>query len=666
MIPPDIGYVALMLAFVLALFGLATGAVGAARRVPGLIRSSQHALLATAGLLSLAAAMLWYALLKHDFRLQYVAQTSSSDMDASYLVTSFWGGQAGSLLFWGWMLTLFSAVAVFRSRKRYSELTPYVGATLLAIQSFFLFVLGFVTNPFQRLPVPAFDGQGLNPLLMDPGMRVHPPLLLIGYMSFSIPFAFAVAALITGRLGREWLGAIRRWMLLGWAIQGAGLLLGAWWAYHVLGWGGYWGWDPVENAALMPWLTATAFLHSTMVQERRGMLKVWNLSLVLLTFALAVFGTFVVRSGVLSSVHSFAKSSIGPYFFVFLGAVVIGTAGLVLYRLPRLQTEGQFDSMLSRESSFLVNNLLIIGITGATFWGSVFPLISEVVRGSKISVGPPFYQQVNGPLLLALLLLMGVGPMLAWRRSAPGAFWRNVRCPVLFGLGVGVALFVLGVRKPMAVFSFASVAFVFGTVWLEFWRGTRVRARNTGEPAIVAMFGLISRNRRRYGGYIVHLALLFMALGVISSSFYQQETAKTLNANESVTLGGYTLTNQGLFQYESAGTQVVYADMTLRNGDRDLGTIRPERRTFRNWEDQPVTGVAIRTIYPSGDDVYVLMSGIENGVPSFRVFINPMVSMIWYGGILLILGTMLCGWPEVVRREAVARVPRLEARPSEA
>lgn len=666
MIPSDIGYVALMLAFVLAAFGLLAGVAGALRHVPALIQSSQRALLATAALLSLAAGMLWYALLKHDFRLEYVAQTSSRDMDTSYLLTSFWGGQAGSLLFWGWMLTLFSAVAVIRNRARYPELVPYVGTTLLAVQSFFLFVLGFVTNPFERLPVPAFDGQGLNPLLMDPGMRVHPPLLLIGYMSFSIPFAFAVAALVTGRLGREWLGAIRRWMLLAWAIQGAGLLLGAWWAYHVLGWGGYWGWDPVENAALMPWLTATAFLHSTMVQERRGMLKVWNLSLVILTFALAIFGTFVVRSGVLSSVHSFAKSAIGPYFFVFLGAIVIGTAGLVLYRLPRLQTEGQFDSVLSRESSFLVNNLLIIGITGATFWGSIFPLISEVFRGSKISVGPPFYQQVNGPLLLGLLILMGVGPMLAWRRSAPGAFWRNVRWPLALGVAVGLALFVFGVRKPLATFSFASVAFVFGTIWLEFWRGTRVRMRNTGEPALVALATLIARNRRRYGGYVVHLALLLMAVGVISSSFYQQETAKTLKENESVTLGGYTLTNRGLFQYETQGTQVVYAELGLRQGDRDLGSIRPERRTFRNWEDQPVTGVAIRTVYPSGQDVYVLMSDIENGVASFRVFLNPMVSFIWFGGLLLILGTVLCGWPQVIRREAPARAPRLEVRPSEA
>ncbi len=664
MIITDIGYIALVLAFVIAAYGLLAGGLGARRGSQRLVRSSQHAIITTAFLSTMAAGMLWYALISHDFRLSYVAQTSSRDMNLSYLITSFWGGQAGSLLFWAWMLTLFSAVVAFRSRKRHPELAPYVGATLLGIQCFFFLVLGFLTNPFERLPVAAFDGRGLNPLLMDPGMRIHPPTLLIGYMSFSIPFAYAVAALVTGRLGREWLGAIRRWMLLGWAVQGAGLLLGAWWAYHVLGWGGYWGWDAVENAALMPWLTATAFLHSTMVQERRGMLKVWNLALVMLTFTLAIFGTFVVRSGVLSSVHAFATSSIGPFFFVFLGLVVIGSAGLIFYRLPKLQTEGQFDSVLSRESSFLVNNLLIIGITGATFWGSVFPLISEVFRGTKVGVGAPFYRQVNGPLLLALVILMGIGPVLAWRRSAPRAFWRNVRWPLALGLVVGAGLFLLGVQKPLALLSYASVAFVFGTIITEFWRGTRVRARNTGEVFPVALAGLVSRNRRRYGGYVVHVGILLLAVGVISSSFFQQETARAVPEGKSVAIGNYSLKNKGLFQYEDQGAQVVYSEMELMRDGQSLGSIRPERRTYRNWEDQPVTGVAIRTIYPTGEDVYVLMSTIDGGVPSFRVFINPMVNVIWFGGLLLLAGTVLCGWPEVVRKERAVRVRVPEPSPS--
>jgi cytochrome c-type biogenesis protein CcmF len=665
---PDLGYIALLLAFVIALYSLIVALLGAWRRSGPLVASSQRGLVATAALVTVAAGVLMYALFTHDFRIRYVAETSSRDMGPGYLFTSFWGGQAGSLLFWAWMLTLFSAAAVLRARRRYPELAPIVGATLLGIQVFFLLVLGFLTPPFERLPVEALDGRGLNPILMDPGMRIHPPLLLTGYMSFSIPVAFAVAALVTGRLGREWLGAIRRWMLLAWGVQGAGLLVGAWWAYHVLGWGGYWGWDPVENAALMPWLAATAFLHSTMVQERRGMLKVWNLSLVMLSFVLAIFGTFVVRSGVLSSVHAFATSSIGPYFFTFLGLIIIGCIALVFFRLPKLQTEGRFDSMLSREGSFLVNNLLIIGITAATFWGSIAPLVSEAVRGAKISVGPPYYKQVNGPLLLALLVLMGIGPMLAWRRSAPGAFWRNIRWSVALGALVGVGLFALGVREPLATFSFASIAFVFGTIWVEFWRGTRVRSRNTGEAPPVALLRLVGRNRRRYGGYIVHLAVLLMAVGVVASSFYQKETAGTLRPGESLQIGGYTLTNRGLFQYEQPGVKVAYAELGLSRGDRDLGVVRPERRLYRNWEDQATTGIAINSVLPQLDDVYVLISNLDRqgdqGIATFRVFINPLVSLIWLGGGLLLLGTALAAWPQARRREVAVRAPALETRPS--
>ncbi len=664
MILTDLGYISLLLAFVIGVYSLIAGVLGAWRRSAPLVMSSRHGLYANAVLLTFASGLLFYALFKHDFRLKYVAETSSRDMGPSYLFTSFWGGQAGSLLFWAWTLTLFAAFAVFKSRSRYPELVPYVGAVLLGIEVFFLLVLSFLTNPFERLPVAALDGRGLNPILMDPGMRIHPPLLLTGYMSFSIPFAFAVAALITGRLGREWLGAIRRWMLLAWAIQGAGLLLGAWWAYHVLGWGGYWGWDPVENAALMPWLTATAFLHSTMVQERRGMLKVWNLSLVLLTFTLAIFGTFVVRSGVLSSVHAFATSSIGPYFFTFLGLVVIGSAGLVFFRLPKLQTEGSFDAILSRESSFLVNNVLIIGITAATFWGSIFPLVSEVFQGTKIAVGPQFYNKVNGPILLALLILMGIGPLLAWRRSAPSAFWKNVRGSVALGTLVGVGLYLAGIRDPLAVFSFASVAFVAGTIWVEFYRGTRIRARNTGELWPVALVGLIARNRRRYGGYVVHLAVLLMAVGVISSQSFQQQDSATLDKGESLTVGSYTLTNEGLYQAQRPGVSVVLADLALRRGSEDLGNVQPEKLVYRGWEDQPTTAVALRSTMPLMEDVYVLLSGIEGGEKqtiTIRVFINPLVSFIWLGGLLLLAGTVLCAWPTVVRRQALARVPVREA-----
>src|SRR5712692_3217682 len=421
MSPADGGYLALLLAFPVAAYALAASLLGARRGLPELLASARNGLAVVAALLTLAALALFHALLTHDFALRYVYDHSSRAMPELARLTSFWGGQQGSLLLWAWGLSLLSLVVVLRTEGLAAwrgaaagaspragslvPLVPYVIAVLLGVELFFLLILGFVASPFERLPIVPQDGRGLNPLLMDPGMRIHPPLLLTGYMSFTVPFAFAIAALASGRLGRDWLGAVRGWMLLSWTIQGCGLLMGAWWAYHVLGWGGYWGWDPVENVALLPWLAATAFLHTIMVQERRGMLKVWTLALAITTFALAIFGTFVVRSGVLTSVHSFAQSPIGPYFFGFLGLVLIGSTALLLYRLPLLRAEGGIDTVLSREAGFLLNNLLLVGIAAAVFWGTVFPLLSEAVRGTKVAVGAPYYQQVNGPLLVALLLL---------------------------------------------------------------------------------------------------------------------------------------------------------------------------------------------------------------------------------------------------------------------
>ena len=671
MIPSDIAFLALVIAFVLAVYGLATGAYGSwllansenrlYNKLRGdlLVRSSQHAVFANAFLVTLASGFLFWALFTHDFRIAYVAQTSSRDMSPSYLFTSFWGGQAGSLLFWAWMLTIFSAIAVWHARKNYPELAPYVGSVLLGIEVFFLLLLSFVSNPFERLAVEAVDGQGLNPLLMDPGMRFHPPFLLTGYMSFSIPFAYAIAALLTGRLGKEWLLAIRRWMLVGWLIQGIGLLIGAWWAYHVLGWGGYWGWDPVENAALMPWLTATAFIHSTMVQERRGMLKVWNLGLVVLTFLLAIFGTFIVRSGVISSVHAFALSSLGPFFFTFLGIATIFSLGLIFFRLPKLKTEGRFDSLLSKEASFLMNNLLILGITFATFWGTIFPLISEVVRGAKVSVGPPFFKQVNGPLFLLLILLIGFGTLLAWRRSSGHNFIRNLALPAVSGMIVGSLLFLLDVRKFPALLSFSAIVFVFVATCIEFYKAAAARSRNTSEPFAIALVNIVRRNRRRYGGYIVHLAMLLLAVGITASSFYQYESTRTLQKGQSMSVDGYTITSNGLYVIQRPSVQVIYADLSLRHGQEYLGNIRPEKRIYKNWEDQPVTGVAIKTLFPNLDDIYVLISDIDqNGNATIRVFINPMVALIWWGGVLFVIGTLICAWPQarrsVVRQRSTA------------
>src|SRR3989454_7505980 len=405
--------------------------LGAIRNIPQLVASAKRSVLIVAFFLVLASASLIVSFLIHDFGVNYVAQHSNLAMPWYFTASAFYGGQEGSLLYWALMLSIFSAIFVFTAKRAPAVLVPHVLATLMGIETFFWIVLTTVSNPFARLPVPLADGVGLNPLLMDPGMLVHPPMLLMGYMSFSLPFAFAVAAMITGKLDSEWLRSIRRWMLAAWSIQTLGLVLGAWWAYHVLGWGGYWGWDPVENAALLPWLTSTAFLHSTMVQERRGMLKVWNLSLVIASFVLSIFGTFEVRSGIISSVHSFAYSAVGPYFLAFLAIIIVFSTALFIFRLPRLRPEQEFDSVVSREGIFLVNNLLLVGAAFATLWGTLFPLISNAIRHQTLTVGPPFYERVDGPIFIVLIVAMGVGPLLAWRRTSLRTVWHNLGVPAL-------------------------------------------------------------------------------------------------------------------------------------------------------------------------------------------------------------------------------------------
>jgi cytochrome c-type biogenesis protein CcmF len=660
----EAGQSVLWLALALAAYGavlaVAAGARAGARLSAPLLEHARRAAAGTAALAVLAAGLLVCGFVGHDFSLRYVAQNATRDAPLAVNLTGFWGGQAGSLLFWATGLALLTGWVAWVELERHRPLMPGVLGTLLGIQVFFFVLLAAVASPFETLPEPAPDGRGLNPLLWDDGMRIHPPLLLTGYMSFSVPFAFAVGALASGRVGADWLAAVRRWMLLAWAIQGAGLLAGAWWAYHVLGWGGYWGWDPVENVALLPWLTATAFLHSAMVQERRGMLKVWNVSLVLASFCLAVFGTFVVRSGIIASVHSFAQSAIGPYFLAFLGLVLAGSLGLLFARLPLLRAETQFHAVLSREAGFLVNNLLLVGIAAATFWGTVFPLVAELASGTRVTVGAPFFREVNGPLLLALLALMGAGPLLAWRRTAPSRLWRDARWPLLVALLVGVALFAAGARRGLALLALAAAAFTAAATVGELWRGLRLQGRRrAGDPWPVALLALVAGNRRRYGGYLVHLAMVCIAGGVIASSFYQTEEVATVGPGQTLSVGRYRLTSEGLGERVEPGLLAVYARLTLGEGQRVLGQPRPERRVHRNWEQQPVSVVALSTVGPWLDDVYVLLAGWdESGAVTLRVFVNPLVSLIWLGGGVFLLGTVIAGWPEPVRpRPAGAERP---------
>ena len=650
--PSDVGYVALLAAMLVAIYSAMAAVLGRTSNSSALIRSAYRGVAATSALVSIAALMLWLSLLTHDFGVRYVAETTSLSMDNLALLSSFWGGQSGSLLFWAWTQTLLTLFVLWRSRDHYPTLTPVVVAVLLGIQIFFLFVVTMISNPFERVPLAPDDGQGLNPLLLDVGMRIHPPLLLIGYMSFSVPFAFAIAALVTGDLGRTWLKAVRSWTIFSWTIQGAGLLMGAWWAYHVLGWGGYWGWDPVENVALLPWLTATALLHSIMVQERRGMLKVWNLGLAAGAFVLAVFGTFVVRSGVLSSVHSFALSDIGPYFFAFLAVVLLGTCILLFLRLPSLRADGRFDALLSREAGFLANNWLLLAVVASTLWGTIFPLLSEAFQGTKVAIGPQFYRQVNGPIFLGLLLLMGMGPMLAWRRTSRSSLLRNFRWPTLLGIAIAIALLpVFGLDMALPAIAAGVCVFVLGAIGTDFVRGVRVR-RQAGVGRLVALYGLVGANRRRYGGYIVHAGVILFAFGVIGSSFFQQSEDVNLRPGESRTLGRYTLTYNALSDYTEAGYQGTVATLTVQ-GSTPL-QLRAERRVYDNWEQQPVTGVAIGTTLPWLDDVYVLLTGWDdNQGATFRFFLNPLVSLLWSGGLLLLLGIAIALWPAVT----LARAP---------
>lgn len=654
-----LGEISIFGALALALYAIGASLVGVRRRAPEIVASGRNAAIGVTILYTTASAALILGLLTHDFSMQYVFDHSSRTMPPDLSTAAFYSGQEGSLLYWGWTLSLFSAFVLWQQRKPgpHQVFMPYVIAVIMTVDGFMALLLGLVTSPFTQLPFTPPDGVGLNPLLYDPGMRIHPPMLLAGLMAWTVPFAFSVAAMATGQLGNEWVKLARRYAMVAWLILGLGNLLGAWWAYHVLGWGGYWGWDPVENVALMPWLVGTAFIHSIQIQERRGMLKAWNLVLIMVAFFLSIFGTFVVRSGILASVHSFALSAIGPYFLTFLGAVMAGTLALFFWRLPRLRSENELDSFLSRESSFLMNNLLFVGVTFAIFWGTIYPLVAEAVAGAKITVGAPYFSEVAGPLLGVLLLLMGIGPLMPWRRATPQYLLRNFLPPIvatIICLGILVAL---GVRDTYAVLGFAVCLWVVATIAQEFVRGTWARHHATGEGYLTAMVTLVRRNNRRYGGYLVHLGIVMIGVGVIGSHVYQLQNQVTLTPGQSATIGSYTLTLQGLQTYAVPGSTIVEASLIAGS---DI--VRPQKVYFPNFEDQPSTKVGL--LSTPLQDLYVVLSGFNTSgsTPqvSLSLFVNPLVSWIWAGGPMLLLGTLVAFWPapEPVARKVLAPAPK--------
>lgn len=645
----DIGYFSLLIAVLASGYSIIAASVGRSRGRPELVRSAVNTTFAVAGLLTISLAALLYAFLTRDFQVAYVADYSSRNLPLVYTISALWGGQEGSLLLWAWLLSVFTALVVLQNRRQNRALMPYVVAVLMAVELFLLLLLTFVTPVFARLDGVPADGLGLNPLLQNPGMIFHPPMLFLGYVGFTVPFAFAVSALITGQLGDVWIRSTRRWTIFSWFFLGLGVLLGAQWAYVELGWGGYWAWDPVENASLMPWLTGTAYLHSVMIQERKNMLKVWNMILIMLTFLLVLFGTFITRSGIISSVHSFGQSALGPFFLGFIVVVLAGSIILLLNRLPLLKSTNELDSLISRESSFLFNNLILVGATFSIFWGTVFPIISEAVRGVKITVGPPFFNQVNIPIFLALLFLTGVCPLIAWRKASGRNLRRNLLLPLIITLLGGAGLFAVGIRHGYSLLSFTLVIFVLTTIWIEFFRGMRARHDLMSENYLKALGMLVWRNRRRYGGYIVHIGMVLIFLGITGSSAFKTEKEVNLSRGESTELRDYTITYETLVQYQTANKDVTAATLSVYRGGRRLGSLSPAVEKHKGLKEQTASEVAIRSNLR--EDLYAILVGYDpdGSEATFKLLINPLVAWIWLGGLVLSLGTILVMLPD--RRE---------------
>ena len=588
-------------------------------------------------------ALLTYAFLTFDFSVRYVATNTNLGTPFYYRITGVWGALEGSIILWSWMLALYTVILIVRHRVGARELYPWALATMLGILAFFLLVMTVAAPPFQRqVPVPA-DGRGLNPLLEDTGMITHPVALYLGFTGLTVPFAFAMAALITGRVGDTWLVLTRRWTIVAWYFLSLGLLIGGWWSYHVLGWGGYWAWDPVENAAFMPWLTATAFLHSVMIQERRRMLRLWNISLVILTFGLTLFGTFLTRSGVIASVHAFTQGSIGILFLSFLALVLLTALGLVAWRWEALRSEGELDSVLSRESAFLLNNVLLVAAAFTVFFGTVFPLLSEAARGVKVSVGAPFFNQINVPLFLSLVFLMGVGPLIAWRRASLDNLKRNFLWPVALGILAAALAFALGVRSLLAALTFATTVFVAVTIAVDFTRATRARLR-VGESLLPAMGGLLVRHNRRYGGFVVHLGILIVALGVMGSHAWSVQTETTLHRGETAELAGYRFRFDGLTAVEESNHFKVVGTFTVSNG-RVLGVLQPAKK-FYPQEQAPIAYVDYRL--GLREDIYLVLGDFarDGSQATIKLQVNRLVSWIWIGGVVLTLGALLAILPE--------------------
>ena len=663
-----VGELSLWVALLMAAWTTTVSFSGGLQGRADLVKSGERALYATFAFTLLASIGIWTALFTHDFSIKFVASYTSANLPKIYTFTAFWAGQAGSMLFWSLILTGFAAIAVFTNRTKNRVMMPWVTGTLAVISLFFLMTMCFGANPYERLDWIPPDGRGMNPQLQNPGMAIHPPMLYLGLVATAVPFAFAIGALISRRLDAEWLGAVRRWALLSWFFLTIGIVLGMWWAYVELGWAGYWAWDAVENSSFLPWLTGTAFLHSIMIQEKRGMLRKWNVTLVVVTFLLSILGTFITRSGIIESVHAFAQSNVGNWFLGFLIIATTLTAYLVSTRLEDLQAKAELESMISREAAFLYNNLALVGICFATLWGTLFPILSEAVKGEKITVGPPFFNAVNGPLGLLLLALTGIGPLIAWRRASTSNLRRQFRWPVTSGIVAFTVLFALGMRNFYALVTYLLAGFVLGTIAQEFIKGIGARRRMYSEGLFAASMRLIGRNRRRYGGYIVHfgVVVLFCAF---AGQMFKKDLAATVKTGETIKAtdaygDAWTFTSLGVSQFEQLNRRVLAVTFNVTKNGKKMGVLSSEKRQHVDSRGEPTfePSTEVGILESPSQDVYMVFTGaVDAETAAVHINFNPLVWWVWFGGIMMAFGGIIVMWPQAQKERESGYVAELPA-----
>ena len=651
----DAGQIALVVALMVTAYAVMASFVGAWQRIPELTASARYGFYSVPPLLLVSTAALVYAFVTRDFSVRYVTENSNLAMPHVYTWVAFYAGNAGSLLYLALVLASVSALAVLTIRKRLPHTTPYALGVMALILAFFLAIMLFLANPLERLAVTPIDGQGINPLLIHFGMFIHPPLQMAGLVLVAVPFSIAIGALAARRGGRdEWVDLGRLWGMVSWLVLTMGLLLGSWWAYTILGWGGYWAWDPVENSALMPWLAMTAFVHSIMVQKRRGMFRMWNMALIIVGFTLAQMGMFINRGGPVPSVHSFAQSTMGWLFLAFMAGTLLLSIAVFLWRYDSLKSRARLEAVVSRESAFLGQNILFLAVAFVTLWGTIFPVFSEAAEGTVITVGRPFFDRVNGPLLLVIVMLMGVGPLLPWRRSTSRSLIRALRAPLVAALLTIVALLIVGVRQPVALVAFASVALAVGGILSEWLRGTRSRHRR-GEAYPAAFLNLLTGNRPRYGGYIVHLGIAMLAVGIIASSFFSVQRDISMKPGDVATLGDYAFVYVGATHTMQPDSAQSMAAFDVYKGGEFSGRMEANRAFYPVFRIASTKG-AIRST--PIEDFYIVPSEFGSDDEAvFRVLINPMVWWMWASGPVMALGILVGLWPSRQPAPAVVRMP---------